>query len=556
MTTTSIAEINYVELFYFKIILKNIKSLNIIFYLIIIFLFAFQTLHAQMFPDYQERSFTEKQDSTAAPQNFYLTGSEGSVDPNEYIVGPGDKLFISISGIQDISLNLFINQQDYLFIPKVGGVNLQNVNLIKAKQDIKDAIDKYYKNVDVFVSLVAFRKIKVSIIGDVKKPASYIMPGNSRLMDLIGNSFGLTKTSDYRDIKITGRNGESKYYDFLKFLRFGNKTDNPLLQDGDVVYVDKVDKVISIRGEVKYPGIYEFVKNETVTDFIKLAGGLLSKAEKDSIEIVRFQPNGKTQKSFYYSFKQLDGNKMILHDQDMVIVRKIPLYFIDRYVEVTGWVKYPGYYKITEGKTTLEDIIKECGGFLKGASLEDASITRSTGKVKFDPEYEMLKNMQRKDMSDDEYAYYKAKSIQQVGKVVVNFSALFNNHDKADDIILRKGDIINVPEAKNYIIMLGQVVNPGNIIYQDGLTVDDYLKLAGGYGWRAEKDHVRVIRAATGEWVDAGKVDSLNPGDTIWVPEQPPPPRFWDVFTTALQVVGQFASIIAATVAIIVATRK
>lgn len=494
-------------------------------------------------------------DSVAA-ENFYLSSSEGSVDPKEYIVGPGDKLFVSISGMQDISLNLIINQEGYLFIPKVGGIDLQNANLIKAKEDIKSAINKYYKNVDVFVSLVRFRKIKVSLIGDVVKPSSYIIPGNSKLMDLIGNSYGLTKTSNYRNIKITGRNGDSKHYDFLRFLRFGNKADNPLLQDDDIIYVDKVDKVVSIRGEVKYPGVYEFVNNETVTDLIKLAGGFLSKAKTDSIELVRFQQDGKTQESYFYTYKELVEKNLILDNQDMIIVRKIPLYYIDRYVDVKGWVKYPGYYKIVEDKTTLTDIIKECGGFLKDASLVDASLSRSSGTVQYDPEYEMLQHMQRKDMSDDEYAYYKSKSIQRVGKVVVDFVALFRNHDKAEDVVLKSGDVINVPEAKNYIIMLGQVVNPGNIIFQKGLTVNDYIKLAGGFGWRAETGNVRVIRVNSGEWVDADKVKVLKPGDTIWVPEEPPAPRFWDVFTTAMQVVGQFASIIAATVAIIVATRK
>ena len=494
-------------------------------------------------------------DSVSAEQ-FYSGNTGGSVDPKEYIVGPGDRLFVSISGMQDISLNLVVNQEGYLFIPKVGGINLQNSNLIQAENIIKNNIDKYYKNVDVFVSLVGFRKIKVALIGDVKKPSSFIIPGNSTLMDLIGNSYGLSPTSNYRDIKITGMDGKSKYYDFLKFLRFGDKENNPLLQDNDIVLVDKVDKVVSIRGLVKYPGVYEFVNNETATDLIKLAGGFQSKAKTDSIEIVKFQPDGKNQKSYYYSYKELVEKKIILDNQDMVIVREIPLYYIDRYVEVKGWVKYPGTYKIVEDKTTLSNIIKECGGFLKDASLEDASLWRSLGTEEYDPEYEMLKQMQRKDMSDDEYAYYKAKSIQRKGKVVVDFVALFKKHDKSEDVILKKGDVINVPEAKNYIIMLGQVVNPGNIIYQDGLTVDDYLKLAGGYGWRAETGDVRVIRANSGEWIDADKIDSLKPGDTIWVPEKPAPPKFWDVFTTSLQVVGQLASIIAATVAIIIASRK
>ena len=104
--------------------------------------------------------------------------------------------------------------------------------------------------------------------------------------------------------------------------------------------------------------------------------------------------------------------------------------------------------------------------------------------------------------------------------------------------------------------MLGQVVNPGDIIYKKGLTVDDYIKMAGGFGWRAIKGDVRVIRANSGEWIDADKVEKLNPGDAIWVPEEPPAPRFWDVFTTSLQILGALASIVAATVAIIVATRK
>ncbi|MEJ2618469.1 MAG: hypothetical protein P8Z35_26170, partial [Ignavibacteriaceae bacterium] len=101
-----------------------------------------------------------------------------------------------------------------------------------------------------------------------------------------------------------------------------------------------------------------------------------------------------------------------------------------------------------------------------------------------------------------------------------------------------------------------QVVNPGNIIYNPKLTVDDYIRLAGGFGWRAEEGDVRVIKANTGEWVDADDVDSLETGDTIWIPETPPGPKFWDVFTTSLTIIGQVAAIVAATVAVIIATRK
>ena len=74
-------------------------------------------------------------------------------------------------------------------------------------------------------------------------------------------------------------------------------------------------------------------------------------------------------------------------------------------------------------------------------------------------------------MTEDEYDYYKAKSRQQSGTVVVDFVNLFIEDDLNENIILRKNDLIVIPEKKDYIIMLGQVVNPGKIIYDSTFTV-------------------------------------------------------------------------------------
>ena len=86
-----------------------------------------------------------------------------------------------------------------------------------------------------------------------------------------------------------------------QFLRLGDFKQNPYLKDGDVVIVDKVDKTILINGQIKYPATYEFKENENLNDFINLTGGLLYKAKTDSIEVVSFSDDGKTQFSNYYS---------------------------------------------------------------------------------------------------------------------------------------------------------------------------------------------------------------------------------------------------------------
>ncbi|RPI70860.1 MAG: hypothetical protein EHM47_11375, partial [Ignavibacteriales bacterium] len=184
-------------------------------------------LQAQTFPDYRERSLSEIKDSLTIQELTLPAATEGSIDAEEYKLGPGDKIFISVSGLEEIVFTLIINQEGNLYIPKVGGIELKNSTLAEGKEKIVSAVNRYYRDVDVFVTLMDFRKIKASLLGNVEKPASHILSANARLMDLISGSKGLLKNSNYRNIKIISRNGEEKIYDLLTYLRFGDKSENP-----------------------------------------------------------------------------------------------------------------------------------------------------------------------------------------------------------------------------------------------------------------------------------------------------------------------------------------
>ena len=82
-------------------------------------------------------------------------------------------------------------------------------------------------------------------------------------------------------------------------------------------------------------------------------------------------------------------------------------------------------------------MIEEAGGFLDEASLTEASVTRKMDVEETDPEYERLKLIPTDKMTEDEYDYFKAKSRQFSGRVVVNFAKLFQNNDLKENITLK-----------------------------------------------------------------------------------------------------------------------
>ncbi len=508
---------------------------------------------SQDLPDYLERRVNFSADSSFSKpipltQGLYL-------DPDTYILGAGDKLFISILGIEEINFTVVVDFEGRIFIPRVGSAIIAGKNLKSARGIIDSLIFTYYKNVRVYSSLLELRLIKVSVFGNVKTPDSYTLPSTSRLLDALRSAEWVNQLADIRNIKIKHRDGSISKYDLVNFFRSGNLADNPLLYDGDFIFIDRCDHLIFLVGAFKFPGIYEYRENETVESLVQLTGGVLSKARLDSIEVIRFLSDGKTQKSIYVNLLDKQSTGLVLQPGDKIVIRDIPEYKIDMTVQVEGFVRYPGPYKIIRGKTKLSDIIKEAGGFLENASLADASINREVGSEKFDPEFERLKVMSRKDMTDDEYDYFKSKSRLRKGRVVVDFTELFEKGNTDEDILLEKNDVIIIPEQKNYVQIIGQVVNPGKIVFRSGYTVNQYIELSGGFAWRALESDIRVIKANTGEWVDADEVEDIEPGDVIWVPEDPPSPKFWDVFTDVINITGQVATVIAATVAVIVSTR-
>jgi protein involved in polysaccharide export with SLBB domain len=133
------------------------------------------------------------------------------------------------------------------------------------------------------------------------------------------------------------------------------------------------------------------------------------------------------------------------------------------------------------------------------------------------------------------------RSREKRGRVVVDFVSLFQEGDRSKDILLRRGDIVHVPQLTRTITVSGQIVNPGRIPFKGGQGYRDYIREAGGYSKRASKGKVRVIKGTSGVWFDAGDTE-LEPGDTIWIPEKPHR-DYWELLKDFMTVAAQLATV-------------
>ncbi len=521
---------------------------------ILLFLLVPVMLLGQIEPSYSGRPGMLNEQ---AKEEFIPTfSSTGVIDAKSYYLGPGDVLFVSLIGASELKFDLVVDPEGYVFIPGHGLLKMHNHNLFEGKEIITKTLKSMFSDVQIDISLKTIRQIKVDVIGYISKPSSYIIPANSRLSDLVVSLGELPENCDLRNIELTDVNLNVKSCDLLKYRRLGDIAENPYLMNINSVKLARADRTVQVLGAVKYPGIYELVENETASEIISICGGMLERAYRDTVELVKYYADKKSQYSKYYTYNELLTNDVLLENGDMLMVRSIPYFLYERTVTINGEVNFPGTYKIQEGKTNLYDLImNETGGFKKEASLKDAYVQRTTGMDRTDYELERIKTIPRADMSEDEYEYLKARSRERKGRMTVDFVKLFVDGDMEENLVLKRGDIISIPVETDYITVVGQVVNPGNIVYKPDYTVDDYIRLTGGFAWRAVESDVRVIRSTNGEWVEADEVDLLLPGDIVWIPEEAPPAKFWDVFRDVTFVVGQFSALVASIIAIIIATR-
>jgi protein involved in polysaccharide export with SLBB domain len=462
---------------------------------------------------------SEPTEERISPQALFKGRAlRGPIDADEYIVGPGDLFAVTIWAQDVTSLTSAVAPEGTIVLPGIATVYVAGETLTDAKALIRDKVASRYRNVEVSIVLEELRKIAVNVLGSVSDPGVYEGTALERASTLIARAGGLADGASRRNIVIARRSGAAQPVDLERYENLGELAANPPILDGDVIFVPYMKSRVFVYGAVSAPGGYERVPTETIGSLIELAGGLADGARPDTVELRTFVSDTKT-RSVFVDIRSAEGRSHPVGEHDQVYVRFIPEWRPLEVVYLDGEFVFPGVYGINEGVDRVRDVIDRAGGFTAGAALHETRLVRSTAGDDVDLEYERLTEVTVGDMSEAEYAYFKSRSRERKGAVVVEFEELLSGSE-AENVLLRSGDRITAPKIRYSVEVTGQVSRPGRVTYVPKKRASYYIREAGGYAPDAHRGKTKVIRSGTGERLPTARAGALLPGDVIWIPER------------------------------------
>lgn len=319
------------------------------------------------------------------------------------------------------------------------------------------------------------------------------------------------------------------------------------LRKEDILFIPSMsdmrgEKTFKILGEVRFPGKYEFAENTALEDLVLQAGGLTDAASMVKVDVYRkiYDPLAMHEQdtlteTFSFALKDgfvIDGTPgFVLAPYDEVHVRKSPVHADIKSVTIDGAVNFAGDYAMSSNNYRLSDLVNEAGGLSEVAYPQGARLYRKMTEEERANRENIMKLTQiqiyeESLRSESEYNISLADSLMNlklelgdVYPVAISLEAALENPSGSENISLREGDHLVVPQYTSTVKISGEVRYPITINYKKGEKLSYYIKHAGGYTDRAKKGDVYAIYM-NGGVSEVSKFSSkdIKPGCEIVVP--------------------------------------
>ncbi|MEL7361887.1 MAG: polysaccharide biosynthesis/export family protein [Bacteroidota bacterium] len=488
---------------------------------------------------------------------------EGAVDPDAYIVGPGDVFTVTAGGGIPIVQSATVSADGLLVFPDLGAFEVEGATLASVQDDVQAALRRAYRNVPTNVALSRPRQFFVHVSGAVPAPGRHIVGPVARVEDAIAASFngqsplaarnqggprevetpvpapanltaelatapiqderranptpGAPEESlpALRNVLVVHKDGARSRVDLMRYYATGDTRHNPYLRDGDAVHLPLFAPNVAgvhVDGDLIESQVHDYRTGDTVRDLAEVALGLGALDQVQAIRLTQLDSQGRPETV------TLDATVLQADGLSPEVQPRAQVYFVSQDVtagtaDAVGALLYPGTYPIRIGQTSVQDLLAMAGGLHPEAMPRLAVLER---RQETDPAMSYtVEETARLGTLDFFSLDFLASGLYEFQRIPLGAEVLVEG---ATPLLLRDGDRLLVPTGDDAIQVLGAVRRPGYVPFVAGAAASYYVEQAGGSA--AEAQGVFVLNASTGEVVPAS-ASTIQPGDRVFVDREP-----------------------------------
>ncbi len=302
-----------------------------------------------------------------------------------------------------------------------------------------------------------------------------------------------------------------------------------------------LEYIVSVDGAVRLPGVYPIVSDTSIASLLAISGGTSNDANLTNIEVASLDANARSEtiqmKWNYIDAEQIDLASIVISPGGGVRVGSKFSNFESGAVLLSGEFMQPGVYTIRKGEK-LSDLMMRAGGVTDQAYAYGAIFTRN--RVKEIQRAELQKTsrqLQSAMVSASVKKTIEAESLlaaQQltnqlanaeiIGRVVIEADPLKLSLNPSLDTVLEAGDALYIPKRPNFIIAMGDVLNPGALQFIPGKGIAEYIDEVGSYTRSADEGRIYIVYPNgvakpinLSSWGGDGDIN-IPPGTAIVVP--------------------------------------
>lgn len=171
-----------------------------------------------------------------SPTGIPAPGVGAAVDPNKYLIGPEDILFIKVWREPDFTLPAAVRPDGKITMPLIGDVQAADQTPVQLTKTLTELLSKYLNNPDVNVIVADVRSRKYYIIGEVNRPGVFPLVTPTTVLEALGSAGGFKEFANTKKIKIL-RGDKIFNFNYNDVTRAKHMEQNITLENGDKIIV-------------------------------------------------------------------------------------------------------------------------------------------------------------------------------------------------------------------------------------------------------------------------------------------------------------------------------